>query len=110
LEQIRANGVLSRSVAIAVRRAGDNAAWIRKAFCVDGGAIAHRVENVIHPDAELVELTWLPIAAARRLDLPVITGLVLEELQLLLRADLRPDLPVPFYTTRNGDFARDLIE
>jgi hypothetical protein len=78
-------------------------------FCVDS-AIAHRLENVIHPDAELVELTWLPIAAARRLDLPVSTGLVLEELQLLLRADLRPDLPVPFYSTRNGDFARDLIE
>ena len=79
-------------------------------FCVDGDAIAHRLENIIHPDAELVELTWLPIVAARRLDLPVITALVLDELQSLLRADLRSDLPVPFYTTRNGDFTRDLIE
>lgn len=79
-------------------------------FCVDSGAIIHRLENIIHPDAELVELTWLPIAAARRLDLPVITGLVLEELQSLLRAGLRPDLRVPFYNTRNGDFTRDLID
>lgn len=79
-------------------------------FCVDSGAIIHRLENIIHPDAELVELTWLPIAAARRLDLPVITGLVLEELQALLRAGLRPDLRVPFYNTRNGDFTRDLID
>ena len=79
-------------------------------FCVDSGAIIHRLENIIQPDAELVELTWLPIAAARRLDLPVITGLVLEELQALLRAGLRPDLRVPFYNTRNGDFTRDLID
>jgi len=79
-------------------------------FCVDGSAIAHRQQNVVHPDAELVELTWLPIAAARRLDLPVITGLVLEELELLLRVGLKPDSPVPFYNTREGDFTRDLIE
>ena len=64
----------------------------------------------MHPGAELVELTWLPVAAARRLDLPVITGLVLEELQSLLRAGLRRDLPVPFYDTRDGELTRDLIE
>jgi 8-oxo-dGTP pyrophosphatase MutT (NUDIX family) len=79
-------------------------------FCVDGGAIAHRLENIVHPDAELVELTWLSIPAAGRLDLPVITGLVLGELQSRLRAGLRPDLPVPFYVMRDGDFTRDLIE
>jgi 8-oxo-dGTP pyrophosphatase MutT (NUDIX family) len=78
-------------------------------FCVDDSAITHRVENIIHPDAELVELVWLPIAAARMLDLPVSTGLVLEELQLVLQAGLGADLPVPFYDTRNGDFTRDLI-
>jgi 8-oxo-dGTP pyrophosphatase MutT (NUDIX family) len=78
-------------------------------FCVDGGAIAHRLENVVNSDAELVELTWLPIAAARSLDLPVITRLVLEELQSLLRDGLKPDQPVPFYNSRNGDFTRDLI-
>jgi 8-oxo-dGTP pyrophosphatase MutT (NUDIX family) len=79
-------------------------------FCVEGDAIAHRLENIVHPGAELVELTWLPVAAARRLDLPVITGLVLEELQSLLRAGLRRDLPVPFYDTRDGELTRDLIE
>jgi 8-oxo-dGTP pyrophosphatase MutT (NUDIX family) len=78
-------------------------------FCVDGGAISHRLENVVNPDAELVEMTWLPIAAARGLDLPIITRLVLEELQSLLRDGLKPDQPVPFYNTRNGDFTRDLI-
>jgi 8-oxo-dGTP pyrophosphatase MutT (NUDIX family) len=78
-------------------------------FCVDSGAIAHRLENIVHADAELVELTWLPITAARKLDLPVITGLVLEELRSFLQAGLKSDLPVPFYNTRSGDFTRELI-
>ena len=42
-------------------------------FSVDATAIAHRIENVVHPEAELVELVWLPIAEARRLDMPTIT-------------------------------------
>jgi 8-oxo-dGTP pyrophosphatase MutT (NUDIX family) len=79
-------------------------------FCVDGDATARQLENVIHSDAELVELTWLPIAAARGLDLPVITRLVLEELQSRLRAGSTLDMPVPFYCTRDGEFTRELIE
>lgn len=79
-------------------------------FCVDSGAIVHRLENIVHPDAELVELTWLPITEASKLDLPVITGFVLEELQSFLRAGQGSDLPVPFYNTRSGDFTRELID
>jgi len=36
---------------------------------------------VIHPEAELVELVWLPITDAKRIDLPGITGKVLDELE-----------------------------
>jgi 8-oxo-dGTP pyrophosphatase MutT (NUDIX family) len=79
-------------------------------FCVEGNAITYRLQKFVRADAELVELTWLTIGAARRLDLPVITELVLEELQSLLRAGLRPDLPVPFYNTRDGELTRDLID
>src|SRR5438477_7759288 len=46
-------------------------------FAADARAIAHRVEGIIGPDAELVELTWVPIAAAKELDLPTITHVVL---------------------------------
>lgn len=79
-------------------------------FCVDREAVAHRLEHVVHADAELVELTWLPIESAQRLDLPVITALVLEELETRLRDGYTHDLPVPFYCTRDGDFTRELIE
>jgi 8-oxo-dGTP pyrophosphatase MutT (NUDIX family) len=79
-------------------------------FCVDRGAIGHKLDNVTHSEAELVELVWLPIGEAKRLDLPLITGLVLEELEQRLRGDLGPHLPVPFYATRDGEFTRELID
>lgn len=101
---------LLQFVARAITPPGFSRRFDARFFCVEGHAIAHRLENIVHPDAELVELTWLPIAAAKRLNLPVITGLVLEELQSLLHADLSLDRPVPFYCTRDGDFTRDLIE
>jgi 8-oxo-dGTP pyrophosphatase MutT (NUDIX family) len=78
-------------------------------FCVDRSAVAYQLENVVHADAELIELAWLPISAAKRLDLPIITRLVIEELRALLREGLKPDHPVPFFVTRDGDFTRDLI-
>lgn len=98
-----------RFIARAITPPGFAKRFDARFFCVDSGAIAHQLENVVHPDSELVELTWLQIAAARRLDLPVITGLVLEELQSMLAKDLRADLPVPFYAMRDGDFKRELL-
>lgn len=79
-------------------------------FCVDGGKIAHRLDDVVHANAELVELKWLPISYARRLDLPVITGIVLEEILSRQRAGFTPDLPVPFYVTRDDDLTREIID
>ena len=46
----------------------------------DASAIAHTIEGVVGPDSELVELTWVPIEEAAHLDMPTITGIVLEEL------------------------------
>jgi 8-oxo-dGTP pyrophosphatase MutT (NUDIX family) len=79
-------------------------------FCADAGAIAHQLQGVIHAEAELVELTWLPITAAKNLNLPIITGLVLQELQSRLDAGLTPDLPVAFFCTRDGEFTRLSID
>jgi len=46
----------------------------------------------------------------KTLDLPIITRLVIEELRALLREGLKPDHPVPFFVTRDGDFTRDLSD
>jgi 8-oxo-dGTP pyrophosphatase MutT (NUDIX family) len=78
-------------------------------FAVDASAIAHRVENAVHPDAELVELVWLPISEARSLDLPTITGVVLHELEARVAAGFGHELPVPFYRMPRKLFFRELI-
>ena len=78
-------------------------------FSVDASAIAHRVENIVHADAELVELTWIPIAQARTLDMPTITGVVLQELEARIAAGFGHDLPVPFYRMRRREFFRHLL-
>jgi len=63
----------------------------------DASAIAHKIEGVVGPDSELVELTWVPIAEAAQLDMPTITGIVLEELLARVETGMAHDLPVPFY-------------
>ena len=39
---------------------------------MDASAIAHRIEGVTGPDAELVELVWMPIGDAEKLDMPLV--------------------------------------
>ena len=66
-------------------------------FSMDASEIAHRIEGVVTPDTELVELVWIPLAEARTLDLPPITGVVLKELDIRIAGGMRHDLPVPFF-------------
>jgi 8-oxo-dGTP pyrophosphatase MutT (NUDIX family) len=78
-------------------------------FTADASAIAHRIDGVIGPDAELVELVWMPLREARGLDLPTITGVVLEELEMRIAAGLHHNLPVPFYQMKHRRFVRELL-
>ena len=78
-------------------------------FAVDASAIAHRIDGIIGPDAELVDLVWMPIAEARQLDMPTITGVVLEELEMRVAEGFGHDLPVPFYQMRHRRFVRELL-
>lgn len=78
-------------------------------FTLDASAIAHRVEGMTGPDAELVELVWMPLAQAKELDLPAVTGVMLEELDARIADGFGHDLPVPFYRMPHGRFTRELL-
>lgn len=78
-------------------------------FTADATTIAHRIEGVVGPDSELVELVWAPIEEAARFDMPTITSVVLEELAARVAAGMAHDLPVPFYYMENGQFFRELL-
>jgi len=78
-------------------------------FAADVETIAHRLDGVIGPEAELVELVWLPLADAARLDMPLITRVVIEELRERIAAGLPIDHPAPFYYSRRGRFVREML-
>ena len=78
-------------------------------FTMDASAIAHRVEGVTGPDAELVELVWMPLAEAKELDMPAVTGVMLEELDARIADGFGHDLPVPFYRMIRGSFVREML-
>ncbi len=74
---------------------------------VDARAIAKRVEGVVHPEAELVELVWTPLGEARALDLPNITRLALADLVAALECGLDRRRPRPFYRELRGKRLRE---
>jgi 8-oxo-dGTP pyrophosphatase MutT (NUDIX family) len=78
-------------------------------FTMDASAIAHRIDGIIGPDAELVELVWMPLSEARQLDMPAVTGVMLEELDDRIAEGFSHDLPVPFYSMARGKFRRELL-
>jgi 8-oxo-dGTP pyrophosphatase MutT (NUDIX family) len=78
-------------------------------FTTDASAVAHKIEGVVGPDSELVELIWVPLAEAANLDMPTITGIVLEELLARVEAGMSHDLPVPFYFMVDQVFQRELL-
>jgi len=79
-------------------------------FAVDADAIAARIDGVVGPDTELVELVWLPIEESMKLDMPGITMAVLEELKIRTAGGFTHDLPVPFYRMQRSKRIREFLE
>lgn len=78
-------------------------------FTMDASAIAHCIEGVTGPDAELVELVWMPLKHAKQIDIPVVTSVMLEELDSQIADGLGNDLPVPFYRMVRGSIRREWL-
>lgn len=66
-------------------------------LAADAQTISHRAEGAVGPDKELVELVWTPITQTRDLELPMITRVVLQELEWRMARQMSPALPVPCY-------------
>ena len=79
-------------------------------FTADASAITHRVDGVIHADAELVELVWVEIGSKPLADLHPMTKNVLGELEKRLAAGpLRHDADVPFFHFYGGKMQKDIM-
>jgi 8-oxo-dGTP pyrophosphatase MutT (NUDIX family) len=93
----------------AITPPGRNRRFDARFFSTDASAIAHRVEGVTGPDAELTELVWMTLAEAKKLDMPAVTGVMMEELDARIADGFGHDLPVPFYSMPRGQFRRQLL-
>jgi 8-oxo-dGTP pyrophosphatase MutT (NUDIX family) len=76
---------------------------------VDARFIAMRVDGAVHAEAELVELVWTPLDEARRLDLPAITHIALDDLVQALEGGLDKTRPRPFYRQIRGKQLREQL-
>ena len=76
-------------------------------FVADAALIAHRTPDVINPDAELVELVWTPLEEATKLDLPLITHVVLAELAAATKAGMDRFRGRPFYRELHKRWLRE---
>lgn len=78
-------------------------------FVLDASAISHRVEGIVGPDSELVELGWLTFDEARKQNLHRITEMTLSHLEEQVKAGLSHDAPVPFYHFLHGKMVRQFL-
>jgi 8-oxo-dGTP pyrophosphatase MutT (NUDIX family) len=96
-------------VARAITPPGRNRRFDSRFFTTDAASIAYRIEGVVGANSELVELVWMPLSQAQTLDMPVVTGVVLDELANRVAAGMGHDLPVPMYFMENDKFYRELL-
>lgn len=95
-------------VARAITPPGRTRRFDTRFFIADREDIAANCGDPCGPDAELVEMKWIPISEAKEHpDVVTISKVVLVEIEKRLSS--RADLPVPFYYYRRGVFRRDEI-
>ena len=78
-------------------------------FVADARWIAHRADGVIHADAELTELVWVPLEEALKLEIPNITRSVLGDLAALGSGPLSLRRPRKFYRMVRGKYVVEEI-
>jgi 8-oxo-dGTP pyrophosphatase MutT (NUDIX family) len=71
-------------------------------FVADSSLVAHRTPDVVHAEAELVELVWTPLDKALELDIPRITRWVLGDLAAAAQAGMDRLRKRPFYRQLRG--------
>ena len=78
-------------------------------FTVDRRAVAAEEPGRVSATSEFTELAWFTFAAARKLDLPTITGMILDELEAQVAVGFAPYRPIPFHVERHGRRERTVL-
>ena len=94
-------------IARAITPPGRTRRFDTRFFVADRSEVAAELPNIAGPDAEFVELKWLTLPEARKEKIPLITKVILEEIETRLKAGFPKEMPVPFFYSKNGKFHRD---
>ncbi len=92
----RPDGSMLRFVYRAITPPGRPRRFDARFFMANARDLVSDPDDFSGAEDELGHLHWVAIAEARRLDLPAITGIVLDEIEARLRAPLAPR-QVPFF-------------
>jgi 8-oxo-dGTP pyrophosphatase MutT (NUDIX family) len=76
-------------------------------FAADASAICGHVDGAVGPDREFVETVWISLSKAHDLELPLITSVVLRELERRLAAGMPQWMPTPWYRVGRKGWVRD---
>lgn len=71
-------------------------------FMCDAAYIQGDVHDTTGASGELLQIHWVPLDEAKKLDLPSITHVVIEEVDRRLHEPGGSERPVPFYLTRHS--------
>jgi 8-oxo-dGTP pyrophosphatase MutT (NUDIX family) len=64
-------------------------------------------DGIAGPDSEFVELKWLTCAEARAGNTPIITKVIIEEIEMRLKTGFAETIPASFFHFKHGQFHRD---
>jgi 8-oxo-dGTP pyrophosphatase MutT (NUDIX family) len=78
-------------------------------FVIDRTGVAAEEPARVGEDSEFTELAWVRIEEARKLELPSITRVILDELEAQIAADFAPHRPIPFHFARYGRYEREIL-
>ena len=84
----------------AITPAGRPRRFDARFFLAEAGALADDPDDFSRAADELSHIAWVPIAEARRLDLPFVTEVVLAEVAALLAAGSPQPEAIPFFDNR----------
>lgn len=70
-------------------------------LAAEATSISAEINGAVGPDKELVELAWVSVKDTHDMDLPMITSVILRELEARLANGFGHELPVPWYRVRH---------
>lgn len=78
-------------------------------FLADARNIGHVEPGMVREDAELTETLWIPLNQAKTLNIPSITGMIIDEVSDRIKAGFKPFIPIPLFREIRGRFIRQTL-